>query len=188
MALPDATERRAANVWASNLGEMVMRKLLVNPVLFASSIATHFASAIVIILILHVFFDVLFRYLFGLPLLGTVSYVAKIYMPIICFLTIAEVERNNRSISVEVLHSVMSAGVRGAIGIISNILSIIVFSALAVSTWRLSVRGYGAYDDFGSAIVYTWPGYFVLPISFGIAAMMLTIKLFYKNTNIDRAN
>lgn len=138
------------------------------------------ASALVILLILHVTADVFLRNVIGYPLTGTIEVVSLLYMIGICFLPLALTDERDAHISVEVLTELMPPRIVRWLIIAGTALAIVVMGFLCWRTWleamtqmrKGTVINVGAGDP-----VISWPSYFLLPLGFGLSAVVCAFKL-----------
>lgn len=138
------------------------------------------ASILVLLLILHVSADVIMRGLFNAPIKGTIELVSYFYMIGITFLPLALVERRDAHISVEVLTELMPKRVVHVLIMLATFLAIVF---LAMLCWRSLLEAISNYRR-GSALIIgggeqlpVWPSYFLLPLGFGVAALVSLYKL-----------
>lgn len=137
-------------------------------------------SLMVIVLVLHVFTDVVMRNVFGRPLFGTIEIVSVIYMIGICFLPLALADERDAHISVEVLTERMPDAWVQKLIVVGTVLMIVVIGALF---WRTLDEAIAQYQKnavmivAGKAPMLKWPSYFLLPIGFGLSFLVLCFKL-----------
>tara|TARA_R110002094_G_scaffold27435_1_gene40482 strand:- start:410 stop:943 length:534 start_codon:yes stop_codon:yes gene_type:complete len=131
-----------------------------------------------IFMLLQISVDVFCKYVFNTPLLWTMDVVASYMMVAIVFLPLAEVERKNSHIRVELLIQGMSYPVRRVMVAFSTIVSIVYFAALTWRTWGDAVDKFhiGEYV-MGEAQVTVWPSRFFLPIGCAVLVLLLLYKL-----------
>ncbi|PJK30330.1 TRAP transporter small permease [Minwuia thermotolerans] len=137
------------------------------------------ADALVALMMLHIAFEVMMRYVFGISVPGTLTLVSKYYLPAVVFLPLAMAERRGNHISVEVLTQVMPRRVQKALEVFAWILATAVFATLAYQTLldALKKTRIGAFElDFGYQFM-TWPSYYVLPVGFAAIALVLLYKI-----------
>ncbi|SIS96338.1 TRAP-type C4-dicarboxylate transport system, small permease component [Gemmobacter megaterium] len=142
-------------------------------------------SALVILLVLHVSADVILRNVFGYPIAGTIEVVSMVYMIGICFLPLALADERDAHISVEVLTELMPPGVVRWLIIAGTALGIVVMGFLCWRTWLEAVVQYrkGAVMIVaGRDPIITWPSYFLLPLGFGLSALVCVWKIFCQMT------
>ena len=133
----------------------------------------------VLAMLVHISADVLARNLVGRPIPATNEIVARYYMLLIAFLPLAWVERERSMVSVELLDGVMSARVRQVSDMLVALFVTGIYLALfwvnwqsAVSRWRI-----GSFIDVLGREIPVWPGYFLLPAGFLLAAMVTLLRV-----------
>lgn len=136
------------------------------------------AGVALVFMLLQISVDVFSKYLFNTPLLWTMDVVASYLMVAIVFIPLAEVERQNSHIRVELLAQGLSSHWRRIVIIFSTLVSICYFTALTWQTWFDALEKYriGEYV-MGEAQVTVWPGRFFLPIGCGALVLLLLYKL-----------
>lgn len=132
------------------------------------------------LMVVQVTVDVVLRYVFNMPLVGTITYVSVFYMVAIAFLPLATAERHDAHISVEVVTELLPGGLRLALQRLAQLFSMAVFALLAVRTAYEAVTkmGIGSYVIDAGTRIPTWPSYFFLPVGLGLLAIVLASKLF----------
>ena len=135
-------------------------------------------GAIILAATLHVAADVILKYAFASPVPGTIIWVSNYYMVALVFLPLASTELRNQHIAVDLWPRVPPALDQLAMRL-TWALSAGVFGLLAWNTWQDAARKYQEGEfalDQGGTII-TWPGYFLLPLGFGLAAALLVMKI-----------
>lgn len=135
--------------------------------------------AVIIVMMIHVTLDVAVKY-FGLPpLAGTTEIVSYWYMPVIAFLPLAAVERQNAHIRADLLEQFGSAFLVRAGEIVAHIVSAGFYLLFAYTGWWAAQekREIGAFV-MGVDAVVTWPTYYMVPIGCLLMALMVIIRLF----------
>ncbi|WP_290690548.1 MULTISPECIES: TRAP transporter small permease [unclassified Haematobacter] len=138
------------------------------------------ASALVLLLVVHVTADATLRTVFNAPIAGTTEIISLFYMIGIAFLPLGLVERKDAHISVEVLTEMMPARIVHVLLILATILGVVVMAMLCWRTWLEALsqmRRNSVVVIAGRDPVITWPSYFVLPFGFGVAALVAFYKL-----------
>ena len=129
----------------------------------------------VALMMLHIAFEVMMRYVFGISVPGTLTLVSKYYLPAVVFLPMAIAERRGNHISVEVLTQYLPLVVQRVLEHLARILAAVVFAVLTYQTWldALKKTRSGAFElDFGYQFI-TWPSYYLLPLGFGAMTLVL---------------
>ncbi|MFE3837212.1 TRAP transporter small permease [Pseudogemmobacter sonorensis] len=144
----------------------------------ASDGAGALAGLILVMMILHITFDVVMRSFLNMPINGTVLIVSLFYMPAIVFLPLAMSERMNTHISVEILYDYLPRRARLVLDVLGNLLSIVILSALAWRAWLEAAKKFqiGAAEIEGGLRIATWPSYFLLPFGCALMATVLLWK------------
>ncbi len=133
----------------------------------------------VLAMMVHICADVLGRTVFDISVPATLEMVTRYYMLMLVLLPLAWVEMNRNMIVVEAFSSLFGKlGIR----IVDTLVSVVcagVYVILMKGTWLKAVEQYdvGAYIMALDAQVIIWPGYFVLPISFALAAIVCLIRI-----------
>ncbi|HEV7346575.1 MAG TPA: TRAP transporter small permease [Devosia sp.] len=134
----------------------------------------------VVAMLIHITAYVLSRNLLATPIPATVEIVSHYYMIAIAFLPVAWAERRGEMISVEIFSPLLV----GRIGRINAIFVALVtcgaYLALTYTTWIVAMREFTArsYVISLSVAIPVWPSYFVLPVSFALAALIALYRGF----------
>lgn len=141
--------------------------------------ASGIAGIMVLLLVSHVTIDVLMRFMFSTPLDATILYVSAFYMVAIAFLPLGLVEEKDSHIAVELLAEKLPNSVQTVLAFAALLLTTVVMAAVAVRTGQEAMSKYaaGAYSIEASGKVIIWPTYFVLPVGFGLMALVAAWKL-----------
>lgn len=131
------------------------------------------------LLILHITLDVVTRSVMNMPISGTILAVSTIYMPLIVFLPLAFTETRDGHITVELLYDLLPQAVRRVFDVIGHAVSITVFGLLAFRGWTEAGAKFaiGAAEMEGSMRIPVWPGYYLLPIGYGLIMLVLLLRL-----------
>ncbi|WP_225984825.1 MULTISPECIES: TRAP transporter small permease [Noviherbaspirillum] len=145
-----------------------------------TDLATVIGALGIALMMIHITLDVVLRYLFDLPLPGTIAIVSYYYMVIAAFVPLAFAEQKGAHISVEVVTERMPAWIQNHLTGWSYLLSAVIFGMLTVRTWgeAMSKKQIGASIVQGEASIVLWPTYFILPIGFGLIFLILAHKFF----------
>lgn len=134
------------------------------------------AGIALVLMMLHVVADVTMKYVFNLPIPGTLEIVAFYYMVAAVFLPLAYIELHGLHITVDLIYDRMPpAFQRIALGF-GLLCSIGFFSILTYQTWFDAVESFEIGEiAMGAVAVSLWPTRFFLPLGFGaivIASMV----------------
>lgn len=131
------------------------------------------------LMMFHITFDVIGRYIFNTPIPGTITIVSYYYMSIAAFVPLAFAEQKDAHISVEVITEHMPAWMRNNLERLSMLCSMTVFGFLAVRTFGEAQRKYdmGASVVQGSADITVWVTYYTLPVGSALMFLVVLYKL-----------
>jgi len=140
--------------------------------------ATLMGGAAVALMMVHITADVVLRF-FGLPLPGTVSMISYYYMLVVTFVALAFAERRNAHIAVDIVYDLMPRWMQAVCRVATLLLCLAAFSLLTLKTWDVALGKYAIQAKFvqGGTVVTTWPGYFLLPLGFGLVWLTCLMKL-----------
>ena len=128
----------------------------------------------VVAMLVHITAYVIMRQFSHSPVPATVEIVSYYYMVLIAFLPLAWAERRGEMISIEIFAPLLT----GRIGRINEIFVALVtagvYAVLTYTTWLVAMREFSArsFVISLSVVIPVWPGYFVLPIGFALAALV----------------
>lgn len=147
------------------------------------------ASAGVLIMMVHVCADVIWRQVSGGPLPATVEIVSRYYMVLIAFLPLAWVERRGGMVSVELLDGFLPRPMIISSDVLVCLIAAVIYVTLAYASWGIAIRNYNT-GTFVMALQYAfpvWPTYFLAPLGFALAAVVVTLRGFFMATGRDAA-
>ena len=128
----------------------------------------------VVAMLVHITAYVILRQLSHAPVPATVEIVSYYYMVLIAFLPLAWAERRGDMISIEIFAPLL----KGRTGRINEIFVALVtagvYGVLTYTTWIVAMREFSARSFVLSlsVVIPVWPGYFVLPVGFALAAVV----------------
>nr|WP_277346098.1 TRAP transporter small permease [Sneathiella chinensis] len=130
--------------------------------------------------------DVLCKYLFNMPLIWTMDVVVSYMMVAIVFLPLAEVEKQNGHICVELFTQTLGPMWRRGVEIFATVVATVYFMALTWRSWGDAVNKFhvGEYV-MGEAQVTIWPGRFFVPLGCGMLVLLLLYKIYRLLTDKD---
>mgnify|MGYP003679547649 CR=1 FL=1 len=159
---------------------------------YGLQITTVIAGIALILMMVHISTDVVAKYIFRIPMPGTITVVSNYYMVLVAFLPLAFTERRNGQISVEVVTTLLPAKYQRILNVFSLIFCASVFAALAWQGWVEAGRSQkvGTFEIEQNMKLLTWPARYLLPIGCGLIAMTLLVKIWIalrrgKDLNID---
>ncbi len=130
-------------------------------------------------LMLHVFTDVVLRNVSNTPIPATYEIVTNYYMIALAFIPLAWVERGGGMVQVEVIDSFLG---RGMIRWSDKLVALISTAIYGILAWvtagsALDNMASGAFVMAQSIRVPIWPAFFLLPLGFGLAALVTAIRM-----------
>lgn len=141
--------------------------------------ATVFCGVIVMLLVLHVTAEVVMRYVFGMPLKGTIQFVSLYYMTAITFLPLGAVEERDSHVVVEVITNFLPHALVTVFSGIGLVLTAVVSVILAARAWEEAIGQYelGSFVMEGGFRLDTWPTYFFVSVGFALMLVVSVWKL-----------
>lgn len=146
---------------------------------FIGSATKLIGSAVLVLMALQIVVDVFMRNVVGAGFPATADLVSKYYMIIVSFLPIAFAELQRRHVEASVFTDMMPKVTHRWIYLLGFALSFVVYALLTWGTAQeaLVQTSRGAYVEAGTIIFRTWPGYWILPVSFGSMTIVLGFRL-----------
>lgn len=131
-------------------------------------------------MLIHVTTDVILRQFISRPIPATVEIVSRYYMIFIAFLPLGWSQLRGDMIVVEVFSGAYRGVVKKVKNLLVKLLITLCYGALAYTTYLSAMRefGVGSYVVSLGFVIPTWPSYFVLPISFGLATCVSLLQVF----------
>lgn len=132
----------------------------------------------VVLMMVQMVLDVLLKNLFNVRVPTTTIIVPHYYMIIVSYLPLALAEKFDRHITVDLVFRNLSRRLRQWVLCVVWLFSAIVSGAIAHRLWFEAMKKFQA----GSVIIeqntpiVVWPGYFVLPVGFGLLALVLLYR------------
>ena len=130
-------------------------------------------------MMLHISLDIILRSTMSVSIPATLELVTRYYMVSLALLPLAWVEWRKEMIFVEALGGFFGdIGVR-VVDVLVSVLSAGIYVVLTIATWSKAIEQYeiGAYVMSLSFPVPVWPTDFILPIAFGMAAMVSIVRI-----------
>ena len=127
----------------------------------------------VVLMAVHVTWDVVQRTFFGRGMLGTTEIVSFYYMvAVVCF-PLAWIERRDEHINVEILYQRMPVTIQRLMSLFAVLCSAGFFSAFAYRSWLDALSAFSTGETMmGYAEIAIWPARFILPISFALVVVV----------------
>lgn len=134
---------------------------------------------VLLLTMLHVTVDVLMRYLFNMPLTGTIEITSFYYMLAIVFLPLAAVELKNGHIAVEIVAQHLSERLQRVLIAFVCIVSAVFYAMLAWRTWLEAVEKMHVGETYASSMgLPIWPPRFLMPLGTGLITIVLLWKAY----------
>lgn len=130
-------------------------------------------------MMVHIALDVVASLLFNSPLVLTSTYVTQYYMIIVAFLPLVAAEYRGGHISVDLFVNYLSPAARRRMRLGVFAFCLLVYLMLAVQGWQQATAKLktGAFVMEQTSQVVVWPSFFILPLAFGVAALLVATKL-----------
>jgi TRAP-type C4-dicarboxylate transport system permease small subunit len=137
------------------------------------------ASLGLMAMMVHITLDVLGGLLFNSPLPLTSVYVTQYYMIAVAFLPVFTTEYRGGHISVDLFVRFIPAPVRRVVSWLMQALFIVVYLMLALQSWQqyAAKLANNAYVMEQTSRVVVWPSFLMLPVAFGLVALLAAAKL-----------
>lgn len=141
--------------------------------------ATFVGVASIILMIVQITIDVFLINVFLTTLPATGAIVANYYMAAISFLPIALAEKLDQHIAVDVVYNMLPAGIQKWVLFLVRIIVAAATGGVAYGFLLDAIRKYqnNSYVLESDVRVPDWPGYFMLPIGFGLWSLIIMYKI-----------
>jgi TRAP-type C4-dicarboxylate transport system permease small subunit len=146
---------------------------------FLSKSATVIGTICIVLMMLHVTADVIGRFVFNMPLQGTIVMVANYYMVILVFIAIGVAEEKRAHISVEFLTDMMPIKMQKAFLLLSGVLTVWVVTILMIGGYSEAMKKTlsGAKMEQGSQMIEVWQSYWVVPVGAALMALIAAYRV-----------
>lgn len=133
----------------------------------------------VVLMMLHVTADVVGRYLFNAPLIGTIVVVANYYMIALAFLALAVTEEKRAHISVEFVADMLPKRAQSALDVFGSLFAVAVMGVVAYGGWTEAMKKTrsGTTMEQGSSMIEIWQSYWIVPIGAALMALVAAYRL-----------
>ena len=163
-----------------------MARAVENALAFLSRLLVHATALCLAAMMLHVFADVVLKYLANNPVPGTAEVVAHYYMVAAVFLPLPFVEIRNSAISVDLFYNFFGAWPRWVMLVLAYAGQTVFFALLAYQSSLDAWASFGIGEYVMSQVrVTVWPAAFFLPIGFGVACLVSLLRIFQLFTRKD---
>ena len=142
------------------------------------------ASAIVgattlILMMLVIMADVLSANLFGKPIPAASVVVTAYFMVLTVFLPMALAQRTDAHVVVDLVHQHLPRPLRRIVDFVTALMVLLICGILIVALWNDALRktAISSFIFEQNVRVPTWPGYYALPVGFGLMALVIAVQL-----------
>lgn len=136
------------------------------------------ACLAVVLMALHVSYDVIARGIVSGGIYGTTEIVAYYYMIACVCLPLAYIELRDEHITVEVFYDLMPMGMRKVVLAFSIFCTGVFFGAFAWRSWYDALSAFSTRERLmGIADIQIWPARFFLPVSFALLVFACLLRL-----------
>lgn len=153
-----------------------------NPLVWLADTMLTITAIPVLAMMVHVTLDVALKYLFRLPIHGTLEITAYYYMVSIVVLPLAFVEWTRQSIAVDLFYQMMSPRLQLGVTLLVLLISAIGYGGLTLVSIPTAMEGLHRREIvMGTVNIYIWPTRFLLPFALFLAmsvCLIHAIRLF----------
>ena len=137
-------------------------------------------GVVLLAMMLQVVIDVFMRAFLGAGFPATADLVGKYYMVAVSVLPLALTELKRRHIEATVFTQTLTGTPLKLVqllgfGIFAAVLAVLTYGSCLEAMRQMSR---GAYIEAGTLRFVTWPSYWILPISFGLALLIMSIRIY----------
>ena len=133
-----------------------------------------------IVMLIHIIAYVVMRHFMSQPIPATIEIVSNYYMVMIAFLPIAWAERRGDMISVEVFAPLFAGWLKKPVQIFVALITTGAYIALTYATGLVALCEFAAksFVISLSIAIPIWPSYLILPLAFGLAAIVALFRIY----------
>jgi TRAP-type C4-dicarboxylate transport system permease small subunit len=133
----------------------------------------------ILLMVVHITLDIILRTTLSISVPATLEMVTRYYLITLALLPLAWVEWRKNMIAVEALESLMSPILIRISDVLVSVLSAAIYAVLMVATWGKAMEQFtiSSYVMALNVPIPVWPTYFVLPVAFGLAAIVCIIRI-----------
>lgn len=157
-----------------------------DPILFFNGVIRGIDRAIIAVaaialvaMMLHISIDASSSLLLNAPIEMTSAIVTEYYMVAVAFLPLAAGEYRGAHISVDLFVNKLAPVLRRWFDVMVLALCMAVYLVLAIQAWQQAMEKFAtkAFLLEQSTQMSVWPSYFILPVGFGLIALLIGLKL-----------
>lgn len=139
------------------------------------------SASTIVVMMGWIFIDVILRYFFNRPLVGTIEITGEYFLIIIVFLAVSFTQKEKGHVNVDLVQSKISKQAKRYLSIISNVIALVVFILLGfhnlmegVKKFQFDVRSVGLLDyPIGPAFIIIFIGITFLSIRLFVETILL---------------
>lgn len=133
----------------------------------------------ILAMMFHIVLDITLRSTTESGVPATEEIVTRYYMVTLALLPLAWVEWHKQMIAVEVFSDLFHGLLGKMLTLFVNLFCIVIYVVFTYSTWLKAVDQYqvGSYVMSLNFPMPVWPTYFVLPLAFALAALVVLIRI-----------
>jgi TRAP-type C4-dicarboxylate transport system permease small subunit len=137
-----------------------------------------FACIAVVLMAVHVAYDVIARSFVSGGIYGTTEIVSYYYMIACVCLPLAYIELRDEHITVEVFYDLFPEAVKKVVLAFSIVCTGVFFAAFAYRSWLDALNSFATREKLmGYADIQIWPARFFLPVSFALLVLACLLRL-----------
>lgn len=147
-------------------------------VTFVSRAFMGVVGVFLVLMVGHVTLDVIMKYVFNKPIIGTMETVTYYYMVSIVFLPLALVELRNEHIYVDLFIRRLSSRTQMRIYIFGCLCGIVYFGGMTYQTFLDAVHATAQKETvMSNYLFYVWPSRWALPLGMGCIVLALALNI-----------
>lgn len=140
-------------------------------------------GAAVVLMMVHIFLDVVLLNLFNISMDTTPDIVARYYMVAVAFLPLGWLTLQRQMISVELLDGVLPLPVRKVMDALIGVIGTLIYGLVTYATWdkALGEMRSRSFVELVSVQMPIWQSHFLVPAGFALATLacaLMTVTLF----------
>lgn len=138
-----------------------------NPLEWVSEVLVTVTAIPILMMMVHVTLDVTLKYIFNMPIQGTLEITANYYMVAIVVLPMASVEMARQSIAVDLFYLMMPRGGQVAATGLVLLICAVAYGGLGLVALEDAIAAYNKNQAvMGTIRITIWPARFLLPLAF----------------------
>jgi TRAP-type C4-dicarboxylate transport system permease small subunit len=145
----------------------------------------YISAAILFLMMIWIFLDVLLRSIFNAPIVGTLEITGEYILPLIIFFAIGYTQKHKDHVNVDILVGRFPKGVQKVLGLFCNLVALIMFILLGLFNFQQGLDAYA--NDIRSSSLLKYPlAPAIILVSLGI--LLFSLRLLVDTINLFRSN